>query len=63
MKSYSNDVVTPDVLTKNIHEAFVAQNLFFESAVKKQTKMLKIMLIASLIINFVTAAAVISVVI
>jgi len=60
MRSYSNDVVTPDVLTKNIHEAFVAQNLFFENAVKKQTKMLKIMLIASLVINTLTAAVVIS---
>jgi hypothetical protein len=57
MKTYSEDIITPAVLTDVIQVAFNQQNDFFVKAVTEQMKFVRIMVTVAVVMNAVTIAA------
>lgn len=58
MKTFSNDIVTPDLLNESITAAFNEQNTFFSQQVEKRLTPIKYLLIGIGIINIATLVAV-----
>ena len=53
MKTFSDDIVTPEILKTSIQEAFNAQNEFFVQEIEKQMKPFYYALYGSLTLNLV----------